>query len=382
MKKLNKLTHIFIFLTLFSGLMLSCGTEEDLSDETLEIGLSSMSVPVGTQITFNLSSNIAGDVSSEAVYFVNGQQIDGSSFTPTEVNDSNEVYATYNGKTSDTKIFASTDVIPSQYTQKVLLEDYTGTWCGYCPRMATIVHYLAEYSDRIVPVAIHTPGAPTDPWTYEFATVMASPSNYNAMGAPKGKINRTIPLNMFEGSQPCPNDPNAYYPQVDPYLNQSAPLGLAINSTLNGSSLNIQVKVGFATDSVPDARLVVYLVEDDLVYNQANYYSGTNVTCDGEFNYAAMPNPIPNFVQEHVLLKSYTDIFGDEIPSGQISNGSIYTRDFNVALPSNIGIGFGGTVRADKLHIVAFVLGNGDQVSNRAVVNVQSALIGINQDFD
>lgn len=375
MKKLNNLTHTFIFLALFSSLLLSCGTEEDLADESIQMTLSAVSVPVGSQITFTASSSIAGDISSEAVFFVNGQQIDGNTFTPVEVNAANEVYASYNGKNSSTNTFTSTDVIPSAYTQKVLLEDYTGTWCGWCPRMNSIMHYLTDYSDRVIPVAIHTQGSPQDPWVYQYAQDMASTSNYGAGAAPAGKINRIFTLDQFQQQHPCPRDKEVYYSQIDTYLNMSAPLGLAIHSTLSGSNLNINVKVGFAADNVPDARLVVVLLEDGLVHPQYNYFSGSNVTCDPEYDYANMPHPIQGFTHNHVLLKSFTDIYGDLIPSAQISNGAVYSVPFNVALPSNV-------TNANNLSIVAFVLGNGDQISNREVINVQSAKVGTNQDFD
>src|SRR5690606_2091781 len=164
MKKLNNLTHIFLFVIIISNLFTSCGTEEEVGEEQLTLSLSSTSVAVGSTIMFTSNSTIAGDVTSESTFFVNGTEITGNSFVPSEVNENNEVYATYDGLTSETMTFASTEVTPSAYTQKVLVEDYTGTWCGYCPRMATIVHYLTEYSNRIIPVAIHCPGAPTDPW--------------------------------------------------------------------------------------------------------------------------------------------------------------------------------------------------------------------------
>lgn len=378
MKKLNNLTHIFVFLTLFSGILYSCGTEEEAGDEMLELTVSAISVPIGSPISFSASSSIAGDVSTEAVFFVNGEQITGNIFIPTEANESNEVYATYNSKTTNTLNFASTDVIPSAYTQKVLFEDYTGTWCGYCPRMNTIVHYLTEYSDRIIPVAIHTQGAPQDPWLFEHATEMQSSAYYNTGGAPAGQINRTHHFNDFPTEYACPNNPAIYYPQLDEFLDNNAPLGLAINSTLSGNSLDITVKVGFATNNVPDARLVVYLIEDGVYYQQANYFSGsTLVTCDPEFDYVNMPNPIPasNYEQKHILLKSYTDIYGDPIPQNQISDGAVWNWNQTVSLPSNV-------TNSQNLTLVAFVLGNGSQISTREAINVQSAHVGTNQDFD
>ena len=375
MKKLNKLTHLFILMLFSAGLLTSCGTEEEVGDASLELSLSSNSVNVGESISFQLFSSFEGDVTDAASFFVNGVEISGNSYVPGEANSSNEVYGIYDGKQSAVKTFASIEQVPSEYTRKVLLEDYTGTWCGYCPRMVSIVNYLTEYNDRIIPIAIHCQGAPSDPWTYEFWADMASPQNYNAMGAPKGKYNRIHSLNQYEGTHPCPNDPTIYYSQADEFLNESANLGLAISSNLNGNNLKMTVQVGFATDSVPDARLVVTLIEDGLTYNQVNYYAGSGLNCDSNYNYSSMPNPIPNFAQEHVLLKAYTDIYGDVIPQSEISNGNVYSRDFNVQLPSNVG-------NPANLKIVAFVLGNGNSIPTRGVLNAQRADVGSSQDFD
>src|SRR5690606_35893489 len=365
---------------IISNLFTSCGTEEEVGEEQLNLSLSSISVAVGSTITFTSNSTIAGDVTSESTFFVNGTEITGNNFIPSEVNENNEVYATYNGLTSETMTFASTEVTPSAYTQKVLVEDYTGTWCGYCPRMYSILEYMTEYSDNVIPVAIHCNGPGSagteDPWVYEFYEEMVDINNYNAQGQPKGKINRIFDLNQYSSQYVCPSsNPEVYTEQLNQYLNQSAQLGLAINSTRSGNSLDIQVKVGFATDNLPDARLVVQLIEDHLTHSQANYLAGSSFP-DCIYNQGAYNvNPIPGFPQEHVLLKSYTDVFGDVIPSAQISNGSIYTKDFDVSLPSSV-------TNPNNLKIVAFVLGNGGEISDREVINAQSAAVGVNQDFD
>lgn len=75
------------------------------------------------------------------------------------------------------------------------------------------------------------------------------------------------------------------------------------------------------------------------------------------------------------MLKSYTDIFGDAIPSAEVAEGNIWTRDLNVTLPNNV-------TNTNNLYIVAFVVGNGDEVKTRAALNVQRAKVGTNQDFD
>lgn len=373
MKKFIILSKVFSFLLFSFAFLISCGTEEDPASQTIQVNLSETTVSVGTPISFTASSSLAGDITTQATFFVNNTQIEGNTFTPTTVNPSNQVYAVYEGIQSPSLTFASIEEIPSEYTQKVLVEDYTGTWCVYCPRMASILEYLSDYSENIIPVGIHTPGAPTDPWAYEYAADMQV--KYSAQGAPKGKFNRIHTVNQFENTALCPFDPELYKPQADPYLNQTAKLGLAINSNLSGSNLTIDVKVGFAVDALEEARLVVYLIEDGLTYNQYNGYSGSGLTCDPNYNYSAMPHPIPNFPQKHVLLKSYTDVYGDVIPQNAIANGAIWSRQLNVQLPDNV-------TNAQNLSIVAFVLGEGSTIQTRPVINVQSAKINTNQPFD
>lgn len=374
MKKFINLLKVFSFLLFSIGFLLSCGTEEDAASQTIQVSVSSTSVSVGSPVTFTATSSLAGDITSQATYFVNGTQIEGNTYTPTTTNPANEVYAVYEGIQSPTVTFASIEEVPSEYTQKVLVEDYTGTWCGWCPRMATILEYLGDYDDKIIPVAIHTPGFPVDPWLFEYAQDMQI--KYNAGGAPRGKFNRINELNIDVINQPCPNNRNFYTNQVDPYLNQNAKLGLAINSNLNGSNLSINVKVGFAVDNISEARLVVYLIEDGLAHNQTNYFAGlTNANCDPEYDYTTLPSTIPNFAQKHVLLKAYTDVYGDVIPQNAIANGAIWSRDFNVQLPSSV-------TNAQNLSIVAFVMGEGSTIQTRPVINVQSAKINTNQPFD
>jgi len=376
MKILNKLTHLFILMIMSAGLMTSCGTEEEVGDASLELALSSSSVPVGSEISFQLMSSIDGDVSASSTFFVNGNEISGNTFVPTEASDHNEVYGVYDGKTSAVKTFSSTDVVPSEYTQKLLLEDYTGTWCGYCPRMITIANYLTDYSPNIIPVAIHTPGSPSDPWLYEHAVEMMSSAVYNTGGAPAGQFNRIVKVDQNQIVAPCPNDRQFFHDQVDPFLNQNAPLGLAINSSLSGNNLTMNVKVGFASANITNPKLVVYLIEDGLTHNQANYFSGsTIVDCDPAYNYADMPNPIPNFPQEHVLLKAYTDIYGDAIPQDAVAEGSVWSWERTYPLPSTV-------TNAQNLSIVAFVLGNGNSIPTNGALNVQSAKVGTHQDFD
>ena len=87
---------------------------------------------------------------------------------------------------------------------------------------------------------------------------------------PTGIINRTANWNY-----PQPNNIS----QVTMQLYEPANVGLAINSSMDGNnlSINMKVKIGSNYNSL---RLVVYIVEDNLIYDQQNYtsyYGGASV---------------------------------------------------------------------------------------------------------
>ena len=103
------------------------------------------------------------------------------------------------------------------------------------------------------------------------------------------------------------------------------------------------------------------LVEDNILYSQANY---------GHFG---LPNPIPNFKHRNVLRSAATDIFGDAIPSVQQIKGSTWEKNYTFNTT--------GFVQAN-CKIIAFVL-YGDNADNRkGVLNVQVVSAGQNKGFD
>ena len=358
----------FILLLSILFITFSCGTEEEIVPDTLTISADKQQVYIGDEITFSVNSQNNGVVTSTAQFFVNGELIQGNVFIPVAENPSNQVYATWNGHSSQTLNFASSQevVIPDVYTKKVLVEDYTGTWCGYCPGMNNVLNHFTSYSTNVIPVAIH---CDDDPYQFQFQAQLQAV--YETTGLPKAQIDRINPLQLYVENYVidyCGTQATYYQELIQPYLNETAPLGLSIDSELNGNNLQFEVKVGFVVDEIPNAKLVVYLLEDGLIYNQVNYFAGTG---DPECPYSNSPQNIAEFEHNHVLKKVFTDVFGDEIPASDISSNALYTKSFNVNLPNNIEDN-------QNLSLVAFVMGN----ENNEVINVQYAQIGEYVDFD
>ncbi|WP_158526731.1 Omp28-related outer membrane protein [Olleya aquimaris] len=293
-------------------------------------------------VAFWVSNNNDADVTSQSTIFVNGTAI-GSNVYTFPATGSFTIYATKGELQSNT---ITVEAILPTHTTKVMVEDYTGTWCGYCPRLATALENTVNLNANVIPVAIHDDNEMLFPYANQME------NTFGVTGFPTGKVNRTISWNEST-SQPIS------------YLDFRQKMGLAINSSIAGNTISAEVKVHYDIDENNSQRLVVYLLENGLVYPQVNYYNN-----DGSSPWYQTGNPIQGFVHDHVAREVFTDVMGDVIPSGQTKSGNTYTANLTMDLPSSVQ-------DSDKLEIVAFVVG-----ADNKIQNVQKANLGEYKDFD
>ena len=242
-------------------------------------------------------------------------------------------------------------VDPSEFTQKLLIEDYTGTWCVNCTGAGHAIEVAETENHRFIPVAIHFgEGEVADPMHNNFTAELVS--RYNPSEAfPQVNLNRDETI--------CAND--YINSTLNSKLNRYAPVGLAINSTLiDNSTMSVTVSVGFVEETVAinAYKLIVYVVEDGLIYPQHNG------------SLTDLPDIIEDYEHNNVLRFPLTNLFGDSLPN-QIEDNHRYIKEFeSITIPNTIA-------NSNNLKIVAFVVDNNDYC-----LNVQVANIGMNQDFD
>lgn len=306
----------------------------------------------GDNIVFVVTGDTGEDLTSQASIMYNDINIGGHVFTTSSYGQ-HEFVATYDGFTSNT-LQVNVQEPPTKFNKRVLIEDYTGTWCGYCPRVAYGIELVKAQTSEAVSVAIHRGSTSSSSGTYD-------PYNYSAgaledlinlEGYPTAMLNRTTLWNY-----PEPNNVS----QVTGLASGDADLGLALTPSLNGNTITLDVQVKFGGQfTSTTAKLVVYVLEDGLIFDQTNYtsyYGGTSV--------------ISNFTHNDVLRASLTDLLGDIIPSSEIATENVYTKSFSVAIPSNV-------TNSSNMSVVAFVV---DGNSNGAL-NVRSAHFGDTQTFE
>ncbi len=235
--------------------------------------------------------------------------------------------------------------ISGYFKKRVLIEDYTGTWCGNCARVAYAVDQVKLQTDKAVTVAIHNGN---DPYNFDgIAPLKDLILPNSALSLPISRLNRITVWTFPE--------PTNVQQALDLTGNNTF-LGLALNSTVANATINLDVKMKFVQD-YSNLKLVVYLLEDKLIYDQRNYT-----------NYFNGENPILNFEHNHVLRTSITNILGDAV-SGT-TNGSTVTKSFSFPIPANIS-------NTANISFAAFLVG-----TDNAVINARASIANENQAFE
>lgn len=254
---------------------------------------------------------------------------------------------------SDTKVIENvpddTETAPpvsGYFKKRVLIEDYTGTWCGNCTRVAYAIDQMKEQSDKVVTIAIHNGNDP-----YHFAGIqplkdLIMPNS--DLELPQSRLNRTIVWTSPEPSNLA---------QAKALTGNNAGLGIAMSSTIVNGTVNLDVNMKFA-QNYTGLKLVVYALENHLIKNQVNYTS-----------YYGNVNPVPGYEHNHVLRKEITNLLGDPITESTTA-GQTVTKSFSFPIPSNF-------TNPENISFVAMIV-NADNLS----LNARAAEKNENQSFE
>jgi thiol-disulfide isomerase/thioredoxin len=316
MKKI-KIPKLLIALTLL--VVLSCSkTEENVSltPPTGQITVDKIVRQASLRnqvIPFSVLNEMGDDVTSTTTFYVDGQEITENTFSSPIVGEF-EVYGTYNesGVLITTNTVPFTVIIPKR---KIVVEDYTGTWCGYCPSVAHAVEEAHAATNDIAVVAIHkTASSVPDPMHFDDIELLQE--EFGVSGFPAARINRSTVWN------------NPY--DVDGIVSMAGietDLAIAILSKLDGNTLSVRTDVVYENGSGNGDKLVVYLLESGIIHEQINYYNS-----DATSPFYQQGNPIPDFVHNEALRISLTEVLGDNISA--TAELVEFSKTFTVTIPA------------------------------------------------
>ena len=273
---IDNITSNLLTLTVVDGNYVTISTDKAFPDET---------------VNFHFYDTSGNEFTESASFSVNQSPISGSTYS-TPDDGTYTVTASYQGEQTQ-------EVSYEVYTpkRKVTFEDYTGAWCGWCPRVATAGHELQQLSDHVIVLAVHN----NDEMAIEQESQMRE--QFNVLSFPAARLNRTVEV-------PNPEDGEAALNMVLESAATPTHTSIAIDAKLNGSQLKVATKIRSRNSLPASHKIVVYLYQDGLVFPQTNYYENI----EGSPWYQA-GNPIEDFVHNEVLEASLTNIFGDAVES-------------------------------------------------------------------
>lgn len=233
-------------------------------------------------------------------------------------------------------VFLSLQAAGQAPSRTVLIEEFTGEWCGWCPIGMMELENLAEkYGDTLIIVAVHT----SDPLEPPSASTMIGAW---ASSAPSALINRTY--DTVIGSQVFGT--GDWDEIIARQINTPAPCNVHLTYTYNDVSREISstVTASFTESYIGDARLNVYIVEDSVIGDsQSNYLSGDPAFINTPFY--SLPEYIPGFAHHHVLREMLGESYGiDGIIPDTVFAGQQFQYTFTFTFPDEFNI--------DKLHII------------------------------
>ncbi|MES2763294.1 MAG: Omp28 family outer membrane lipoprotein [Bacteroidota bacterium] len=224
--------------------------------------------------------------------------------------------------------------------RKVLVEDYTGHKCGYCPPAADTLKYLeTKYHGKIVPLAVHAGFYANINATYptDFRTTVGTDYDTqfgnSASGNPNGLINR-----VGYGTGSFIKAYTSWEGYVVPMITETAKFQIKISNTFNTTtnSLNTDITVKSLAVNSGTYKLVVLLTQDSIIAEQLDYSLpvGSQTITNYEFN--------------HLLRGAINSAWGDAVfTSGAGINDSIVKSYANFTVNP--------AYNASKCHVIAYI---------------------------
>lgn len=254
--------------------------------------------------------------------------------------------------------FAQLPVSTAPQNRKVLLEEFTGIHCVWCPDGHKMANQLkdAKPAGSVVIVNIHTGGYASpqsgepDFRTAEGNAIAAIP-NTNIAGYPTGSINR----HKFEGQPGYAINRGDWNKYADSTLAKPSYVNVALEGTLNVATrvLTVDVEAYYTANSpVATNNLTVMLLEDGVLGPQTG----------GTANYPAMVNPDGTYNHNHMLRKVLTSAATGEVINTTTA-GTTVTKQYTYTVPAQF---VNNAATLGNLQIIAFMAESSSEVITAA----------------
>ncbi len=258
-------------------------------------------------------------------------------------------------------LYHTIQVIEKFPERKILLEEITGAWCGYCPRAPIIVEKnILPNFPQVVMVAIHTGDA---------MAISESNSLRGAYvtGVPTGFVSRET----AQAGGTVAMSPESWNNNLDKLDLEFNPVELSVYNYYYPETREWKVDVvaDFFLNTEGSFRLNCYVIEDSLTgtgskWNQRNFFNSSATEPYMELQGAG--DPIPGYVHNHVVRKMTAGSWGqDGIIPESVKRGERYVYTETFTIPDHW--------RIEHLHLIGIIQEYSNDINKRRIVTIEEA---------
>ncbi len=334
------------FTNVGSSMITEFSVEANIAGTATPVSMDNLNLASGESMTFSIDDNFSmpegdTDVSIEIM------SVNGGTFDDEDVCNDGE----------SRRINA---VAPAPH-KKVLVEEATGSWCGWCPRGTVAMDRLAsKYPDNFVGIAVHT----NDPMEDEVYSPGFGNDNF-----PSAKADRTDWIDPGFGTMEPAVLEQAQIPVVATLLNGAAwdPATRELQITLTVNAID-EISTGH--------KINIALTEDDVSgtgsnWAQVNYYSSQTNNIDlvdiNGVNWRELPDPVTDIDYDHVARAILAPFEGMEDSFTEtLATGGFEIFTFTYTIPEDFN--------EDKMHVVSIITNPDGSVNNSESVTIAEAV--------
>ena len=235
--------------------------------------------------------------------------------------------------------------------RNVILEEFTGRNCGYCPEGHVIANnIMAANPGRVWAINVHSGGyAPTSYPNFNTSCSATILGGFSVSGFPSGVVNRSTSAAQGRGT---------WANLATQQLNQAAECNVAGRVQINPDTriANITVEVYYTGNSTVDQNyLTVAMLQDSILGSQSGMTSNPAQVVNG------------TYCHMHILRDMITPTWGDAI--APTTQGTLITKTYEYQIPEVIGNPNGVDVILDHIFFLAWVSERYQGTPTRPILN-------------
>ena len=224
--------------------------------------------------------------------------------------------------------------------RNVLIEEYTGINCGWCPAGHKKANEVkAAHPDRVNIINIHQGSYSANTYTTQWGNALAG--QIGLTGYPAGTVNRHV-FSQYSSVLDVYRD---YWPScANTILGMSSPVNIAAEGTLDMSTRTVNIRVQLyytGSQTVTSNALNVAILQDNVLGSQAGM-SMNPAQVDGS-----------QYTHMHMLRHLITGQWGETIDG--IAPGTLVEKNYEYVIPAQLGSPNAIETVLSDLSFIAFV---------------------------